>query len=263
MSCGPSFRTLFTVRETSYCARPAATVSDSWSSRASRSSACQVAAEPVVVAVGRQERRHAVVDLARSDVGVTGDDRERQPPLVRVALGLRRVGPGAHDAGHRQGTAGFVHEVGFLAVLAHDPLVVPLRRDDAAVRGEGPLEHAARRDRLDAGVDRLRALLLEVLRPARHEAPADLRQLPFAVPLADGVHGVGRGDVPARGEAGVHLAGVLVDVLGPGGELAHELGQQISRGVGDDEPSTHAPSVPATADSGARRGAPRARRFAQ
>ncbi len=206
MSCGPSFRTLFTARETSYCSSPAATASDSWSSSASRSSEPRPPSEPVVVAVRGEERRHPVVHLARGDVGVPRDDRQRQQPLVRVVLGLGRVGPGAHDARHRERTRRLVHEVGFLAVLADDPLVVAERRDDAPVRRE------ARPNMPLVATVSMRALIgfgrcfRKSFAAARHEAPADLRELALPVALPDRVHGVGRGDVPARGEAGVDLA---------------------------------------------------------
>ncbi|WP_258367586.1 hypothetical protein [Curtobacterium sp. MCBD17_008] len=49
----------------------------------------------------------------------------------------------------------------------------------------------------------------------------------------------------------MHLAGVLVDVLGARGELTDELGQEVSGGVGDDEAATYATSVPGPADVGA------------
>ncbi|WIB14064.1 hypothetical protein [Curtobacterium sp. MCPF17_052] len=70
------------------------------------------------------------------------------------------------------------------------------------------------------------------------------------VPLPDRVHGVGRRDVPARREAGVDLARVLVDVLGARGKFADEFGEQVSGGVGDDEAATHATSVHGAADVG-------------
>ena len=108
----------------------------------------------VAHALGRQDHRHAVVDLGDLVVRLAGDDRARPQDVVVVPV-LVRAPPDLPEAGEGQRlTVGPGDVVRLLALLARDllPLVEAVDGDDAAPLLERPLVrvlrgHAVRRGR--------------------------------------------------------------------------------------------------------------------
>jgi hypothetical protein len=101
--------------------------------------------EPVIDALGREDERGAVVDLASGAGGVGGDDDRGPQPPVRIFFVLVGVGPQLVQAGEGQGAAvGGVHVVALLARLAVDLFgllfVVADGGDHGAALGERPPE---------------------------------------------------------------------------------------------------------------------------